>query len=96
VLEHSGEDRQPGAFLAWQSQGQHPRYQRHGFPEPADPEERAAQQAFDYQLRELGYRHDPMNAMPQKVLGMPEFKRRLEMRIGTRQLAETRDRWPRR
>ncbi|GEM_PF-1868069 len=37
-----------------------------------------------------------MNAMPQKVLGMPEFKRRLEMRIGTRQLAETRDRWPRR
>ena len=55
--------------------------------------ERAAQQAYDYKVRELGYRTDPMNVLPQRVLGMEEFNRRLEMRIGTRQMAETRNRW---
>ncbi|MEZ5566510.1 MAG: hypothetical protein R3F24_13860 [Gammaproteobacteria bacterium] len=55
--------------------------------------ERAAQQAYDYKVRELGYRTDPMNVLPQKVLGMDEFNRRLDMRIGTQQIAETRDRW---
>ena len=58
--------------------------------------ERAAQQEYDYKVRELGYRTDPMNVLPQKVLGMQEFNRRLDMRIGTRQLAETRDRWTKR
>jgi hypothetical protein len=55
--------------------------------------ERAAQQEYDYKLRELGYRTDPMNVLPQKVLGMQEFNRRLDMRIGTVQMAETRGRW---
>lgn len=55
--------------------------------------ERAAQQEYDYKIRELGYRTDPMNVLPQKVLGMDEFNRRLDMRIGTRQMAETRSRW---
>lgn len=56
--------------------------------------ERAAQQDYDYKVRELGYRTDPMNVLPQKVLGMQEFNRRLEMRIGTGQMAETKGRWP--
>ena len=56
--------------------------------------ERAAQQAYDYKVRDLGYRTDPMNVLPQRILGMEEFNRRLEMRIGTRQMAETRTRWP--
>lgn len=56
-------------------------------------EERAAQQAYDYTVRELGYRTDPMNVLPQRILGEKEFNRRLEMRIGTEQMAETRGRW---
>ena len=58
--------------------------------------ERAAQQAYDYKVRELGYRMDPMNVLPQRILGMEEFNRRLEMRIGTQQIAETRNRWAKR
>lgn len=64
--------------------------------ETVPEEERAALQDYDYTVRELAYRTDPMNVLPQKVLGMEEFNRRLEMRIGTRQIAETRNRWPRR
>lgn len=63
---------------------------------PVPEEERAAQQDYDYTVRELGYRTDPMNVLPQRVLGAEAFNRRLEMRIGTRQMAETRTRWPRR
>jgi hypothetical protein len=55
--------------------------------------ERAAQQAYDYKVRELGYRTDPMNVLPQRVLGEQEFNRRLDMRVGTQQMAETRNRW---
>ena len=64
--------------------------------ETVPEEERAAQQAFDYKVRELGYRTDPMNVLPQKVLGLPEFNRRLDMRIGTKQMAESKDRWKKR
>ena len=56
--------------------------------------ERAAQQDYDFKVRELGYRTDPMNVLPQRVLGEQEFNRRLEMRIGTQQMAESRGRWP--
>ena len=56
-------------------------------------EERAAQQAYDYKVRELGYRTDPMNVLPQRILGQQEFNRKLEMRIGTQQIEETRARW---
>jgi hypothetical protein len=59
-------------------------------------EERAAQQAYDYKVRELGYRTDPMNVLPQRILGVEEFNRRLEMRIGTGQMADTRGRWSKR
>jgi hypothetical protein len=55
--------------------------------------ERAAQQNYDYTVRELGYRTDPMNVLPQRILGEQEFNRRLEMRLGTQQMAETRGRW---
>lgn len=55
--------------------------------------ERAAQQEYDFRIRELGYRTDPMNVLPQRVLGEQEFNRRLEMRIGTQQMAESRGRW---
>lgn len=58
-------------------------------------EERAAQQTYDYAVRELGYRTDPMNVLPRRIFGEPEFNRRLEMRIGTEQMVETRDRWAR-
>jgi hypothetical protein len=61
--------------------------------DPVPEEERSAQQTFDYAIRELGYRTDPMNVLPQKVLGLDEFNRRLDMRIGTQQMAETRNRW---
>ncbi|GIK34574.1 MAG: hypothetical protein AMXMBFR45_11460 [Gammaproteobacteria bacterium] len=65
--------------------------------EPVPEEERAAQQAYDYTVRDLGYRTDPMNVLPRRVLGETEFNRRLEMRIGTGQMADSRGRWaPRR
>ncbi len=63
--------------------------------EPVPEAERAAQQDYDYTIRELGYRTDPMNVLPQRVLGEAEFNRRLEMRIGTQQMAQTRGRWAR-
>ncbi len=53
-------------------------------------EERAAQQAYDFAVRELGYRTDPMNVLPQKVFGQEEFERRLNLRIGVDQMAEAR------
>lgn len=56
-------------------------------------EQRAAQQEYDYKVRELGYRTDPMNVLPQKIFGQQEFERRLNMRIGVTQMAETRNRW---
>ena len=55
--------------------------------------ERAAQQEYDFKIRELGYRTDPMNVLPQRILGEQEFNKRLEMRIGTQQMAEARGRW---
>ncbi|RMF98074.1 MAG: hypothetical protein D6727_03820 [Gammaproteobacteria bacterium] len=57
-------------------------------------EERAAQQRYDFTVRELGYRTDPMNVLPQKVFGPEEFERRLNLRIGMQQIEEARGRWP--
>ena len=45
---------------------------------------------FDFTTRELGYRTDPMNVLPQKVFGEEEFNRRLNLRIGVEQMAEAR------
>lgn len=61
--------------------------------ESVPEEERAAQQAFDFKVRELGYRTDPMNMLPKRVFGEREFNRRLEMRIGLQQMSEARGRW---
>ena len=56
-------------------------------------ERRDEQQKYDYAVRELGYRNDPMNILPIQVFGEEEANRMLEMRIGTEQIAETKDRW---
>jgi len=58
--------------------------------EEVPEEERAAQQAYDFQVRELGYRTDPMNVLTKKVFGDEEFNRRLDMRCGMTQMAEAR------
>lgn len=55
-------------------------------------EEREAQREYDFTVRELGYRTDPMNVLPQKVFGQQEFERRLNLRIGVDQMAEKRQR----
>jgi Red chlorophyll catabolite reductase (RCC reductase) len=55
------------------------------------PEERRiAQQKYDFTVRELGYRLDPMNVLTQRIFGDQEFNRRLDMRCGMTQMAETR------
>ena len=56
-------------------------------------ERRDEQQKYDYEVRELGYRNDPMNILPIQVFGEEEANRMLEMRIGTEQIAQTKDRW---
>ena len=55
--------------------------------------ERNDQQIYDYQVRELGYRNDPMNILPIQVFGEEEAHRMLDMRIGVDQIRDTRDRW---
>jgi hypothetical protein len=52
--------------------------------------ERAAQQEYDFTVRELGYRTDPMNVLPQKIFGADEFNRRLDLRCGVEQMKEAR------
>ncbi len=51
-------------------------------------EERAAQREFDFAVRELGYRLDPMNVLPKRIFGDDEFNRMLELRIGSEQMRE--------
>ena len=43
---------------------------------------------YDFMVRELGYRTDPMNLLTRKVFGDHEFNRRLDMRCGMTQMAE--------
>ncbi|MCS6947079.1 MAG: hypothetical protein NZM12_05645 [Steroidobacteraceae bacterium] len=57
--------------------------------EPLPLAERAAQQRYDYYLRETGYREDPMNVLALRAFGEEEFKRMLELRIGSSQIAAT-------
>ncbi len=61
--------------------------------ETVPEEERAAQQEYDFTVRELGYRTDPMNVLTQKIFGDAEFNRRLDMRCGMTQMAEARGRY---
>jgi hypothetical protein len=58
--------------------------------EEVPEEERAAQQKYDFTVRELGYRTDPMNVLTQRIFGDEEFNRRLDMRCGMTQMAEVR------
>ena len=58
--------------------------------EPLPASQRAAQQRYDYLVRELGYREDPMNALVVPVFGADEFNRMLELRMGKAQMDETR------
>jgi len=61
--------------------------------ETVPEEERAAQQEYDFAVRELGYRTDPMNVLTQRIFGDEEFNRRLDMRCGMTQMAEARGRY---
>ena len=50
--------------------------------------ERTSQQEYDFMVRDLGYRTDPMNGLTRKIFGDEEFNRRLDMRCGMTQMAE--------
>jgi hypothetical protein len=58
--------------------------------EPVPEEERMAQQEYDFTVRELGYRTDPMNVLPQRIFDAEEFNPRLDLRCGVQQMAEAR------
>lgn len=67
----------------------------HGWLDEADrnplPEsERAAQQHYDFYVREQGYRTDPMNVLAQRAFGQQEFEKMLDLRCGMQQMAEAR------
>jgi hypothetical protein len=57
---------------------------------PLPEADRAAQQHYDYYVREMGYRTDPMNVLAQRAFGDAEFQKMLDMRIGMTQMAATR------
>ena len=58
--------------------------------QPLPESERAQQQRYDYMVRELGYRLDPMNALVVPVFGQDEFNRMLDLRMGKQQMDATR------
>ncbi|MBM4216368.1 MAG: hypothetical protein FJ178_00730 [Gammaproteobacteria bacterium] len=58
--------------------------------QPLSRDERLEQQRYDHYVREVGYRTDPMNVLAQRAFGPEEFNRRLELRMGSQQMAETR------
>ncbi len=57
---------------------------------PVPDAERAAQQHYDYYVREVGYRTDPMNVLAQRAFGQTEFEKMLDLRCGMAQMAATR------
>jgi hypothetical protein len=58
--------------------------------QPLSQDERLEQQRYDHYVREVGYRTDPMNVLAQRAFGPEEFNRRLDLRMGLQQMAETR------
>jgi hypothetical protein len=62
--------------------------------DPLPRSERLAQQHYDYYVREVGYRTDPMNVLAQRGFGEAEFQKMLETRIGMQQIAATRGKPP--
>ncbi len=57
---------------------------------PLAVSERLAQQNYDYYVREVGYRTDPMNFLAVRGFGQTEFDKMLDTRIGMSQIAATR------
>ena len=54
--------------------------------EPVPEHDRGALKEYDYTVRELGYRLDPMNALVVPVFGQEEFDRMLDLRMGKAQM----------
>lgn len=57
--------------------------------EPVPESERTALQKYDYKVRELGYRLDPMNVLAEKVFGVNEVASMLSKRMGEEQMKAT-------
>ncbi|MEP5763753.1 MAG: hypothetical protein ABJ308_04135 [Halieaceae bacterium] len=54
---------------------------------PIPAEQRTAQQAYDYQVRRLGYERDPMNKLAVTVFGEDQVEEMLALRMGAAQMA---------
>jgi hypothetical protein len=54
--------------------------------EPVPENERAALRAYDFKVRELGYRRDPMNSLAETVFGKDNVASMVEMRMGREQM----------
>ncbi len=61
--------------------------------EPVPMNERAALQAFDFKVRELGYKLDPMNKLAANIFGEGEVEKMVENRMGRVQMQEAAGRW---
>jgi hypothetical protein len=57
---------------------------------PLPQEQRAAQQAYDYTVRRLGYERDPMNKLAAQVFGEDKVEEMLNLRKGAAQMARSR------
>jgi hypothetical protein len=57
---------------------------------PLPQEQRAAQQAYDYTVRRLGYERDPMNKLAAQVFGEDKVEEMLNVRKGGAQMARSR------
>lgn len=57
---------------------------------PVHGAERAALQAYDYRVRELGYARDPMNKLAEQVFGADQVENMLNIRMGREQMLRTR------
>ena len=56
---------------------------------PVPERERAALQAYDYRVRELGYARDPMNKLAEQVFGADQVENMLNIRMGRDQMLRT-------
>ncbi len=56
---------------------------------PVPEHERAALQAYDYRVRELGYARDPMNKLAEQVFGADQVENMLNIRMGREQMLRT-------
>lgn len=53
---------------------------------PTAEPERAALQAYDFKVRELGYARDPMNKLAEQVFGADQVENMLNIRMGREQM----------